>query len=369
VLSREWSTRSSRQPGELERTYLEIFDRFSLMIKEGLFPFPGKAADSSVAPRVGDGVLVIDEAARVRYASPNAVSALHRVGIGANSVGQTLAELGFTDSAVRQAFERHEPVVEEFDQTSEVTLLARCMPLLNVNHEDGSHSATGAVLLLRDVSELRRRDRLILSKDATIREIHHRVKNNLQTISGLLQLQKDTLKDEHLLAVLNEGQSRVNSIALLHQSLYQNEDLVHIDIEPFFTELARKISELFDSYQRKIALQIDMEKLLLDVDTAMPLGLILNELLTNSLKYAGIEQNKVRVHIAVKQLQEGRYELSYFDSGPGLPSGIDFTHPNTLGLRLVKGLARQIGGDIQYRYGENARFVLSFSALKNRGDA
>jgi len=210
---------------------------------------------------------------------------------------------------------------------------------------------------------------VIEQRELLIKEIHHRVRNNLQTISGLLQLQKDTLKDEHLLAVLNEGQSRVNSIALLHQSLYQNEDLVHIDIEPFFTELARKISELFDSYQRKIALQIDMEKLLLDVDTAMPLGLILNELLTNSLKYAGIEQNKVRVHIAVKQLQEGRYELSYFDSGPGLPSGIDFTHPNTLGLRLVKGLARQIGGDIQYRYGENARFVLSFSALKNRGDA
>ncbi len=209
---------------------------------------------------------------------------------------------------------------------------------------------------------------VIEQRELLIKEIHHRVRNNLQTISGLLQLQKDTLRDEHLLAVLNEGQSRINSIALLHQSLYQNEDLVHVDIEPFFTELARKISELFDSYHRKIALQIDMEKLLLDVDTAMPLGLILNELLTNSLKYAGTDQDQVRVHIAVKQLQEGRYELSYFDSGPGLPAGIDFTHPETLGLRLIKGLAKQVGGDIQYRYGENARFVLSFRAWKNRGD-
>jgi len=191
VLTREWSTRSGRQPGELERTYLEIFGRFAGMIRGGLFPFPGRVADSSISPRVGDGVLVIDDDAKVRYASPNAVSALHRVGIGSNSVGQTLSELGFTDSAVRQAFERGEPVVEEFDQTAEVTLLARCMPLIEDGEKKDSEArnVTGAVLLLRDVSELRRRDRLILSKDATIREIHHRVKNNLQTISSLLRLQ------------------------------------------------------------------------------------------------------------------------------------------------------------------------------------
>jgi two-component sensor histidine kinase/sugar lactone lactonase YvrE len=209
---------------------------------------------------------------------------------------------------------------------------------------------------------------VIEQRELLIKEIHHRVRNNLQTISGLLQLQKVTLKDEQLLAVLNEGQSRINSIALIHQSLYQTDDLVSIDFKPFLAELAEKISELFDSYKREIALQIDMEKLLLDVDTAMPLGLILNELLTNSLKYAGTDQDQVRVHIAVKQLQEGRCELSYFDSGPGLPAGIDFTHPETLGLRLIKGLAKQIGGDIQYRYGENARFVLSFWAWKNRSD-
>ena len=128
VLSREWSTRTGRQPGELERTYLGIFERFAAMIAEGNFPFDGKVADSSAAPRVGDGVMVLDEAARVRFASPNAVSALHRVGINANAAGQTLVELGFNEGPVRQAYERREPVIEEFDQTADVTLLGPLHP-------------------------------------------------------------------------------------------------------------------------------------------------------------------------------------------------------------------------------------------------
>ena len=125
VLSREWSNRVGRQSGELEKTYLGIFQRFAAMIAEGSFPFHGLVGDSSAAPRVGDGVMVLDEEARVRYASPNAVSALHRVGISANAVGMRLAELGFNDSPVRLAYEDHKPVIEEFEQTPSVTLLTR----------------------------------------------------------------------------------------------------------------------------------------------------------------------------------------------------------------------------------------------------
>ncbi|HRC49168.1 MAG TPA: histidine kinase N-terminal domain-containing protein, partial [Ilumatobacteraceae bacterium] len=169
VLTREWSSRSSRQPGELERTYVGMFQRFASMIAEGSFPFQGPVADSSAAPRVGDGVMALDEEARVRFASPNAVSALHRVGIGANAVGMRLAELGFNDSPVRRAYETKLPVIEEFEQTSDVILLVRCMPVLatGVGHDS---AVTGGLLLVRDVTEVRKRDKLLLSKDATIRE-------------------------------------------------------------------------------------------------------------------------------------------------------------------------------------------------------
>ena len=130
VLTREVSSVTGRRPGQLERTYLSIFDDFAAMIAAGLFPFAGRVADSSVSPRVGDGVIVLDGSARVRYASPNAVSALHRVGIRANAVGQSLAELGFAHDAARASFERREPVVEELDQDHDVTLLVRSIPIL-----------------------------------------------------------------------------------------------------------------------------------------------------------------------------------------------------------------------------------------------
>ena len=217
VLTREWSQRSGRKPGQLERTYLAIFEVFAKMISTGLFPFAGRGADATVAPRVGDGVVVLDADTRVRYASPNAVSAMHRVGISANAVGQTLAELGIAETAARHAFERFEPVVEEFEQTVDVTLLTRTIPTLKRTGQ--RVSVTGGVVLLRDVSELRRRDRLLLTKDATIREIHHRVKNNLQTISSLLRLQVRRLKSEEAISAITESVRRIRTIALVHETL------------------------------------------------------------------------------------------------------------------------------------------------------
>ncbi|MFP5487838.1 MAG: histidine kinase N-terminal domain-containing protein, partial [Acidimicrobiia bacterium] len=170
VLTREWIELTGRRPGELERAYGAVFENFVSMIAAGSFPFPQRVGDSSAAPRVGDGVMVLDEQSQVRYVSPNANSALHRVGIQASAIGMRLPELGFHDGPVRQAMERREPVIEEFEQGPAVTLLCRCVPFLDESR------VTGAVLLVRDVTELRKRDRLLLSKDATIREIHHRVK-------------------------------------------------------------------------------------------------------------------------------------------------------------------------------------------------
>ncbi len=231
VLTREWSSRSSRQPGELERTYVGMFQRFASMIAEGSFPFQGPVADSSAAPRVGDGVMALDEEARVRFASPNAVSALHRVGIGANAVGMRLAELGFNDSPVRRAYETKLPVIEEFEQTSDVILLVRCMPVLatGVGHDS---AVTGGLLLVRDVTEVRKRDKLLLSKDATIREIHHRVKNNLQTISSLLRLQGRRLNSEEAKAAVAESVRRIRTIALVHETLSREpgDDVAFLEI-------------------------------------------------------------------------------------------------------------------------------------------
>jgi two-component system, sensor histidine kinase PdtaS len=133
VLTKEWKVRAGRPLGELERNYSYIFEEFVQMIEAGSFPFAGRVADSSAAPRVGDGVLTLDSSGTVTYVSPNANSALHRVGIQANPVGMRLAELGFHDGPVRQAFERFEPIVEEFEQGTDVTLLCRCVPIVTTS--------------------------------------------------------------------------------------------------------------------------------------------------------------------------------------------------------------------------------------------
>ena len=182
VLTREAPTTSGRRPGELERYYLEVYDRLVSMVADGTFPFAREEVEIEGAPRVGDGVIVLDADGGMRYASPNAVSSLHRIGIHAYTSGVRLGEIGFDEAAVDTAVRGRLPVIEEVER-EDASVLVRVIPLL-----DGWKPA-GALVLLRDVTDLRRRDRMLMSKDATIREIHHRVKNNLQTIASLLRLQ------------------------------------------------------------------------------------------------------------------------------------------------------------------------------------
>src|SRR5579875_896066 len=176
VMTRESALSVGRRPGVLERVYVEVFDRLARMISRGEYPFPVDETHVAETPRVGDGVLVLDASARVDYASPNAVNALHRLGLYSGIDGLRLDEAGLQQSAISLAFQTRLPQVEEVGQ-DDISVIVRCVPLLDQG------AVSGALVLLRDVSDLRRRDRLLMSKDAAIREVHHRVKNNLQTIS------------------------------------------------------------------------------------------------------------------------------------------------------------------------------------------
>ena len=197
------------------------------MIAEGSFPFPAPVRRLERRPAVGDGVIVLDEEAPGR-ATPRRTPSRRCTASASTPTrsGMRLAELGFNDGPVRQAFEQQMPVIEEFDQTADVTLLTRCMPILPAAR------STGGVLLVRDVTEVRKRDRLLLSKDATIREIHHRVKNNLQTISSLLRLQGRRLESPEAKAAVDESVRRIRTIALVHETLSREpgDDVAFIEI-------------------------------------------------------------------------------------------------------------------------------------------
>jgi two-component sensor histidine kinase len=343
VLTREWIERAGRPPGALERTYLSIFDRFAQMISDGTFPFPGRVQDSSAAPRVGDGVLTLDHDARVSYVSPNANSALHRVGIHSNALGMRLAELGFHDGPVRQAFERKVPVIEEFEQGADVTLLCRCVPIL----EQGE--VRGGVLLMRDVTELRKRDRLLLSKDATIREIHHRVKNNLQTISSLLRLQARRLTSPEAKAAVSESVRRIRTIALVHESLSREpgDDVTFLEI---VRPLLRLAEEGLQSPDRPVRFEVTGEGGRIPSTIATPLSVVLTELLQNAVDHGFPEEGGGgRVTVDLDN-DESRLSIRVTDDGRGVDPSFDLDAATGLGLSIVRTLVTtELNGTIAMR--------------------
>jgi two-component sensor histidine kinase len=343
VLTKEWIELIGRRPGELERAYGTVFDRFVQMISSGAFPFPQRVGDSSAAPRVGDGVMWLDDAAEVQYVSPNANSALHRVGIQASALGMRLAELGFHDGPVRQAFERRVPVIEEFEQGPAVTLLCRCVPFL-----DGDRVA-GAVLLMRDVTELRKRDRLLLSKDATIREIHHRVKNNLQTISSLLRLQARRLTHPEAIAAVGESVRRIRTIALVHEALSREpgDDVTFLEI---VRPLLRLAEEGLQSPDRPIRFAVLGDGGRIPASIATPLSVVLTELLQNAVDH-GFPEGSGGGSVTVRLENNGnQLHLAVIDDGRGVDGGFRLEDATGLGLSIVRTLVTtELNGTIAMR--------------------
>jgi two-component sensor histidine kinase len=365
VLSREWVVDNARRPGQLETTYADIFSKFSEMVAQGLFPFEGRVADASVAPRVGDGVIVLDAATRVRYASPNAVSALHRVGVSANAIGQTLAELGVAETAARNAYERKEPVIEEIEQTTEVTLLTRSIPLLRQANDDVE--VTGGVLLLRDVSELRRRDRLLLTKDATIREIHHRVKNNLQTISSLLRLQGRRLTSPEAKEAIAESVRRIRTIALVHETLSREpgEDISFIEI---VRPLMRLVEEGLQSADRPVTFQAKGDGGRLPATIATPLSVVILELLQNAVDHGFPEGSAGGAVVVLLAHDEDELRIQVINNGIALSADFDFAKATGLGLSIVRTLVTtELAGTIEMRQATQADGVSSGVAMTKDG--
>ncbi len=368
VLTKEWVERAGRPQGELERSYSAIFEQFVDMIEAGTFPFAGRVADSSAAPRVGDGVLALDESGSVTYVSPNANSALHRVGIQANPVGMRLAELGFHDGPVRQAFERREPVVEEFEQGTDVTLLCRCVPMLRGSGREAT--VAGGLLLVRDVTELRKRDRLLLSKDATIREIHHRVKNNLQTISSLLRLQSRRLTNPEAKSAVSESVRRIRTIALVHESLSREpgEDIAFIEI---VRPLLRLAEEGLQSPDRPVHFTVSGSGGRIPAHTATPLSVVLTELLQNAVDHGFPEGSGGGGVAVVLGHDRGRLTIKVIDDGRGVEPGFDLDETTGLGLSIVRTLVTtELNGVIEMRPATPADLELvtrSDGAVSSRG--
>ncbi|HEX2064051.1 MAG TPA: histidine kinase dimerization/phosphoacceptor domain -containing protein, partial [Acidimicrobiales bacterium] len=325
--------------------YVEVFDRLARMIVNGQFPFAVDDAPTTEAPRVGDGALVLDATGRVEYASPNAVNALHRIGIFSNIHGLRLDELGVEETAVQRAFFQGLPVTEEIEGAKDVVVLLRCIPLL-----DGTE-VSGALVLLRDVTDLRRRDRLLVSKDTTIKEVHHRVKNNLQTISSLLRLQGRRLPHGEGSVALAEAERRIRSIAVVHEILSRDpgQQVVFNDIvEPLL--LMAKDGVL--TPERPVLFSVEGEAGELPAELATPLAVVLTELLQNAVEHAFPDPDQPAIagdqRVDVRLVNDGTtLTVQVHDNGRGLPEGFSVETTSSLGLSIVRDLVTgQLGGTI-----------------------
>ncbi len=331
-----------------ERTYLDVFERLADMVAQSAFPFPDEDVGTEEAPRVGDGVVVVDADGRVEFASPNALNAFHRMGIYAAPEGRRFSDLDIELTAVEWALATGRPVVEEVERRPDVIVLVHCIPLLS--HGVG----TGAMILLRDVTDVRRLDRLLLSKDAAIREVHHRVKNNLQTISSLLSLQARRVGERAARVALHEAERRVRSIALVHEILSRDPS----DQVPFAEIVVSLVQMAEDSVVSSQPIEIATEGDLGEVtaDVATPLAVTVAELLQNAVEHAfapelagdqdgaGLEGEGGGGHfpvghVDVTMTNNGEVlTVSVRDDGSGLPEGFDIEKTTSLGLSIVRDL-------------------------------
>ncbi|MEX0666213.1 MAG: sensor histidine kinase [Acidimicrobiia bacterium] len=364
VLARETAMTSGRRSGEMERQYADVFDAFARMISDGTFPFARDEVEIDEAPRVADGVIVLDASLHVRFASPNAMSSLHRMGIYANAQGAPLAEIGFDHHAAESARRTQSPVIEEVER-AETAVLVQATPLI----ED--ERVSGVLLLVRDVTDLRHRDRILMSKDATIREIHHRVKNNLQTIAALLRLQGRRLESKEAQDAIEESERRVRSMAIVHETLSRDmgDVVLFADV---VRPLVRVVEETVSTPELRLTFEVDGDAGDLPGEVATPLALVLNELMQNAVDHAfprsagGPAEGRVQIHLA----REGDELLvDVADNGVGLPSGFVLDERKGLGLSIVHALVTgELNGSIELRDDQGTRVHLRIP-LRHAGRA
>ena len=229
-----------------------------------------------------------------------------------------------------------------------------------------SLSAFMGLILNFLVNQMQERENQNLQeKETLLREIHHRVKNNLQLIVSLLNLQSDAVNDAEIRTALVESQYRVKSMALIHQMLYQSDMLSRVDFSAYLKQLVHSLQSTYLMPEKNIRCNVNAENIEFDIEAAIPLGLIANELISNAFKYAFTHSNEGRINISVMKTAENKYLMEVSDNGTGLPANYNLEKTKTLGHKLVNLLTRQIDGKISYMVNGGSAFRISFQVQSN----
>ncbi|AOS65415.1 sensor histidine kinase [Actinoalloteichus hymeniacidonis] len=339
VLSRDTNLAVPRVPSPLEISYLGSASDLCQMVADGTFPASEPSPDVHTSPRIGDGMIRLDSAGGVVFASPNALSAYHRMGHAADLVGTQLAAL--TRSLLTDPFDATEvaqrirsavggePSMRMEAEARGATVLFRALPL-----RPRSQPA-GALVLVRDVTDVKRRDRALMSKDATIREIHHRVKNNLQTVAALLRLQSRRMSTAEARQALEESMRRVTSIALVHENLSMSVD-ERVDLDDLVDRVIPMMSDV-GAAESRVVVRREGRFGVVNAELATPLVMVLTELVQNAMEHAF--SSEVRGLVVVSAQRSAKWlDVVVADDGRGLPPGFSLERAEGLGLQIVRTL-------------------------------
>ncbi|HEY9246115.1 MAG TPA: PAS domain S-box protein, partial [Candidatus Methanoperedens sp.] len=220
-------------------------------------------------------------------------------------------------------------------------------------------------VIIRDITERKRTEEQIIAslkeKEVLLREIHHRVKNNMQIISSLLRLQSENIRDEKYLGVFKDSYNRIKTMSLVHEKLYQSKDFANINLREYINDLVVSIFQSFFIDETTISLTMDIEDVPIKIDMAIPCGLVINELVTNSLKYAFKDGKKGEIRVILHRIGTDRFQLVVGDNGVSIPEDLDFRRTETLGLRLVTMLVEdQLLGEINLDRRKGTEFTITF---------
>ncbi|MFD4469047.1 sensor histidine kinase [Rhodococcus sp. NPDC058505] len=352
VLSRDTNPTQQRQSSPLEVAYLDCAAELCQMISEGTFPTPEEQSEILSSPRAGDGFIRLDPDGIVVYASPNSLSAYHRMGLTTTTLkGRDLAAV--TRTLITDPFDAQDVATDiraalagKAGKRMEVEARGAIVLLRTLVLRPGGNPA-GAVVLIRDVTEVKRRDRALLSKDATIREIHHRVKNNLQTVAALLRLQARRTQNDEARLALAESVRRVTSIALVHDILSMS-----VDEEVNLDEVVdRLVPIMADVAAVNSTVQIRREGSfgVFPAERATPLVMVLTELVQNAIEH-GYEPGQDGT-VTLRATRSARWlDVVIHDDGTGLPDGFSLERSESLGLQIVRTLvSAELGGSLGLR--------------------
>jgi len=322
---------------------------------------------SLVASKTGNAVLVTDASGKIDWVNDAFVK---MTGNSHDIIGKNVSEINVyhnVEEAISEAVHKRRSKIFESnihtDRHPDLWISSTLTPIF-----DERNNLKELVFVDTNITSSKILENQIKAslheKDVLLKEIHHRVKNNLQIIISLMNLQSGYIKDEQTLKAVKDGQSRVRSMALVHEKFYQADELTEINFADYVEKLCQFLFQSYGDKSDRIRLVVEADRVAFDMDTAMPCGLLINEIVSNSLKYAFHGDREGEIKIELKRLPDHRIMMSISDDGVGLADDFDIQQSESLGLQLITALTSQLDGELDFSREKGTKFSITFKYPK-----